>query len=116
MTAPARRPTDSVTAAVLRGAIAGAFVPAGLLLIAPSFRTPRGVLWLCVAGGMFGVAEYFGRRAAAWLRDEPTDLLRAYRVLNPDRYEPAGRPFAVQRIFAMVAFAVWWLTGALVLG
>lgn len=113
----ARAPSDRVAPAALRsGAIAVVF-PAFFLVAAPPLRTPRGVLWLCVAAALVGAGEFFRRRAVAYIRDEPRDLLRTYRLLNPARYEPPGSAFVKLQLVTMVALAIWWLAGgALLLG
>lgn len=104
-------PSDRVSRAALWGGAVGVLVPAFFLTAAPSLRTSRAVLWLCVAGALIGGGEFFRRRAVAYLRDEPRDLFRTYRLFNPARYEPRGRVFVKLQIVVMVALAVWWLAG-----
>lgn len=113
----ASAPSDRVSRAALWGGAVGVLVPAFFLTAAPPLRTIRGVLWLCIAGLLVGTGEFFRRRAAAYVRDEPRDFFRTYRLLNPARYDPPGRAFVKLQIVTMAALALWWLTGgALLLG
>lgn len=108
-------PRDDVSRAALWALLLGGLAPVFFLAGLPSLRTPNGVLWLCVTGALIGAAEFFRRRAAAYLLDEPRDVLRTYRLLNPARYEPRGRVFVKLQIAAMTALAFWWLGGGAVL-
>ena len=112
---PAR---DDPRKALALGAATAIFFPVFFLTFVPFVRTPLGVLWLLGAGVLFGTTVYGHRRAAAYLLDEPGrwDLFRQFRLLNPARYDPAGRRFVRLQIIASLAIPFWWLgVGAFVL-
>jgi hypothetical protein len=113
----AQRPEDDVMMAILYGITGAAMPPALFLGVMPTLRTERGVIWVGGAGVLFGVATYCHRRAAAYLRDDPGtwSMFRQWSLLNPDRYEPDGRPFVRAQILCAFALAVWWLGGGVFL-
>jgi hypothetical protein len=85
--------------------------PTFFLTAMPGLRTARGVIWLVGAGAAMGAGVYFNRRAIAYLQEEPRywDILRQFRLLNPRRYQPAGRIFVRGQLISMVVLAFWWL-------
>lgn len=112
----ARPPRDNPRAALAWGASVAVGLPAFFALGMPPLRTPGGALWLGVTGLLFGANIYCGRRAAAYLQEEPGrwDVFRAWRLLSPARYaEPARRLVRWQRVLA-VLIPVWWLAGGAV--
>jgi hypothetical protein len=109
----AERPEDDMSAAVLQGLTVAAMPLAVFLGAIPTLRTTPGVVWVGGAGVLFGITAYCHRRAAAYLRDDPAgwSMFRQWSLLNPDRYEPAGRPFVRAQIVCMVLLPIWWLGG-----
>jgi len=113
----ARSPKDRPGMAALLGLLVAAIVPAFFLGFAPPLRTANGAVWLGTTGVLVGLMTYCHRRAMAYLRDEPSvwDFLRQFRLLNPSRYEPPGRPFVRLWVAATVALPLWWLIGGFLL-
>ena len=109
----AETPDDDISAAVLQGVGAAALPLAVFLGAIPSLRTGPGVIWIGGAGILFGVTAYCHRRAAAYLRDDPSrwSMFRQWSLLNAARYEPAGRPFVRAQIVCMILLPLWWLGG-----
>ena len=108
---PSSSPRDRPLLAFSLAAVLVVFVPTFFLRAMPELRTPRGVVWLVGAGIAMGAGLYFNRRAIAYLNEEPRywDLLRQFRLLNPNRYKPAGRIFVWGQIISTVFLAFWWL-------
>jgi hypothetical protein len=106
-----RPPKDRPGLALAIAAAFGVFVPTFFLVAMPELRTARGVVWLVGAGAAMGTGGYFHRRAVAYLEEEPrsSDILRQFRLLNPKRYEPAGRIFVRGQLITFVVLLVWWL-------
>jgi hypothetical protein len=106
-----RSPKDSHRLALAIAAAHIVFVPTFFLSAIPGLRTTRGVVWLVGAGAAMGAGAYFHRRAVAYLEEEPRywDILRQFRLLNPKRYEPAGRIFVRAQLISFVVLLVWWL-------
>ncbi len=107
----ARAPGDDSSAAILRG-VGAAVLPFAFFLF-PQLRTVSGVVWISGVGILLGIMAYSHRRAAAYLSEEPSrwNILRQYNLLNPSRYEPAGRPFVRVQIVCLVLLPMWWLGG-----
>jgi hypothetical protein len=110
-----RPPRDQPAAALAMAAGAAVLMPAFFLSFVPPLRTTGGVTWLGGAGLLFGIIVYCHRRAIAYIEQEPGrwDVFRQYRLLNPARYQPAGRHFVRIQILASVALPVWWLLGGI---
>jgi len=109
----AEKPDDDVVEAWLY-AIAFGVAPIALFLTAvPMFRTAPGIVWIGGTGVLFGTMAYYHRRAAPYLLDEPRrwSAFRQWSLLNPNRYEPAGRRFVRAQIVCMVLLPFWWLGG-----
>jgi hypothetical protein len=106
---PSRKDRPMLALAI--AAVFAAAVPTFFLRVAPDLRTTRGVVWLVGAGISMGADVYFGRRAMVYLNEEPRywDFLRTFRLLNPKRYQPAGRIFVRGQIISFVFLAFWWL-------
>jgi hypothetical protein len=106
-----RRPKDRPGLALAIAAPFGVIVPTFFLVAMPELRTTRGVVWLVGAGAAMGTGAYFHRRAVAYLEEEPRywGILRQFRLLNPKRYEPAGRIFVRGQLISFVVLLVWWL-------
>jgi hypothetical protein len=104
-------PKDRPMLALAMGAVFAVFVPTFFVGAMPELRTTRGVVWLVGAGIAMGAQVYFNRRAIAYLYEEPRywGLLRQFRLLNPNRYQPAGRIFVRGQIISAVFLAFWWL-------
>jgi hypothetical protein len=111
-----RPPRDKPGLALALGGAAGLFFPAFFLALTPPLRTQNGLLWLLGAGFLMGSVVYCHRRAVGYLVEEPGrwDLLRHYRLLNPNRYAPAGRTFVRWQLIGMLALMLWWLVGGAV--
>lgn len=111
---PRDRPVRTLVLSALWGALSGS-----LPLLVPFLRHPKGLVFCAGIGLLVGAALYGYLRAGAYLVDEPEprDPFREYRLLNPRRYEPAGRWLVVFRIVATVLAMLWMLVGgALLLG
>ena len=108
-----RPPADRPGAAVVWGGVIAVLVPTFFASFSPDLRTARGLLWLGIAGLLMGLSMYCRRRAMAYLDDEPGrwDMFREWRLLNPDRYEPAGRIFVRWQIVVAILLPIWWLGG-----
>jgi hypothetical protein len=106
-----RPPKDRVGVATLLGLGVGLLFPTFFMSFAPQLRTTAGAMWLGGAGILMGGMAYCHRRASAYLLDEPRyfDLLRQYRLLNPQRYAEAGRPFVRAQIVLVIVFPIWWV-------
>lgn len=104
-------PKDRPLLALAMASVFVVFVPTFFLRVMPELGTTRGVVWLVGAGIAMGAGVYFNRRAIAYLNEEPRywDLLRQFRLLNPNRYKPAGRIFVWGQIISTVFLAFWWL-------
>jgi len=109
-----RPPRDNVRTAALLGLGVAILVPVFFMSFLPTLRTLPGAIWLGGAGVLMGGITFFQRRASAYLVDEPPyfDLFRQYRLLNPARYEPAGRAFVRAQIALAIMLPIWWLGGA----
>ncbi|HEY9428300.1 MAG TPA: hypothetical protein VIR34_14175 [Gemmatimonadaceae bacterium] len=107
----ARPPRDDPRVALAWGAIPVVMVPAFFSLAMPDLRTPRALVWLGVAGLLMGGFAYCRRRAVAYLVDEPArlDFFRAWRLLNPARYERHGRVFVRWQIALIALLPIWWV-------
>jgi hypothetical protein len=92
-------------------AVFAVLVPTFFLSALPELRNTRGVVWVVGAGIAMGAGVYFNRRAIAYLNEEPRywGILRQFRLLNPRRYQPAGRIFVRGQIISAVFLAFWWL-------
>lgn len=104
---------DRPVRAFVLGTLWGAFSGSLPLVALPFLRQPKGVAF-CVGIGVFvGAVLYSHLRAGAYLVDEPEarDPFREYRLLNPQRYEPAGRWLVVFRIVVTVLAMLWMLVG-----
>jgi hypothetical protein len=115
----AATPDDDISVAVLQGVGMALLPPVVFLGLAPPLRTVPGVIWIGGTGILFGVMAYCQRRAAAYLRDDPSgwSMFRQWRLLNPARYEPAGRPFVRALVVCVFLLPFWWLGGgAFVIG
>jgi len=114
----ARPPRDNPLAALAWGLAAAALVPTFFAtMVGPELRTPGSLLWLGVTGLLIGATTYCRHRAMAYLRDEPPsgwDMFRQWRLLNPGRYEEAGRVFVRWQIAVSVLLPIWWLGGGAV--
>jgi hypothetical protein len=104
-------PRDRPVLALAMAAVFVVLIPTFFLTAMPGLRTARGVIWLVGAGAAMGAGVYFNRRAIAYLQEEPRywDILRQFRLLNPRRYQPAGRIFVRGQLISMVVLALWWL-------
>jgi hypothetical protein len=104
-------PKDRPMLALAMAAVFAVFVPTFFVTAMPDLRTTRGVVWLAGAGIAMGAQVYFSRRAIAYLNEEPRywGLLRQFRLMNPRRYQPAGRIFVRGQIISAVFLAFWWL-------
>jgi drug/metabolite transporter (DMT)-like permease len=104
-------PKDRPGLALAMGAVLVVLVPTFFLSAMPDLRTSRGVVWLIGAGLAMGAGAYFNRRTVAYLKDEPRywDILRPFRLLNPQRYQPSGRIFVRGELIAAIVLIVWWL-------
>jgi Na+/proline symporter len=115
----ARPPRDRPLAALGWGLAVAILVPTFFATFGwPAMRTPRGLLWLCGTGVLFGATIYCRRRAVAYLRDDPTrgwDMFREWRLLNPNRYDEPGRVFVRWQIAAGLLMPIWWVGGAIFL-
>ena len=112
-------PDDDSAMALLMGFGVAAVFPTFFLTAAPPLRTTRGVIWLGGAGLLCGIMTYCYRRAAAYVKDDPSpwSLFRGWSRLNPARYSPEGRVFVRIQIVCMLVLMVWWLGGgALMMG
>ena len=112
----AEKPEDDVFVAILYGLTTGAMPLAVFLGTMPTLRTVPGVIWVGGTGVLFGVAAYCHCRAAPYLREEPGawSLVREWRLLNSDRYEPGGRPFVRAQLISTILLPIWWLGGGIV--
>lgn len=110
-----RPPRDRPGLALAMAAGAAVLMPAFFLTFVPPLRTPAGLAWVGGAGLLMGVIVYCHRRAIAYIDQEPGrwDMFRQYRLLNPARYQPAGRRFVRIQILASVVLPVWWLLGGM---
>jgi hypothetical protein len=108
-----RPPADNPRTASRLAAATALLLPAFFLTFLPPLRTMPGVFWLLGAGVLMGLTVYGQRRAAAYLSNEPGrwDLLRPYRLFNPERYAPEGRRFVRLQIIATIILIFWWLGG-----
>lgn len=112
-------PDDDSITAILMGFGVAAMFPTIFLTAAPPLRTTRGIVWLVGAGVIMGIMAYCYRRAAAYLKDDPSpwNFFRGWSRLNPERYSPEGRVFVWIQIVGMLVMMVWWLGGgALMIG
>lgn len=109
----AEKPTDDVLMAFLYGLAVAAMPPALFLSAIPALRTLPGTVWVSGAGVLFGITAYCHRRAAAYLKEDPGawSMFRQWSLLNPERYDPPGRPFVWAQILCMVILPIWWLGG-----
>jgi len=110
-------PRDDPRNAALFGVGVGILVPVFFASFTPFLRTPRALIWLAGAGVLFGVGTYARQRAMAYLRDEPGQwaIGRAWSLLNPERYDEAGRHFVRMQIVLMMLLAIWWIGGVMML-
>src|SRR5437868_1827790 len=90
-----RPPRDRPGIALLLGGLTTVFIPGFFMSVSPALRSGAPAAWVIGAGVLMGGTIYCHRRAMAYLVDEPGrwDFFRQYRLLNPARYEPAGRRF-----------------------
>ncbi len=105
---------DRPGCALAWGTAVAIFVPTFFLLAPlPPLHSARGIMWLVGAGMLMGFGVYCQRRAAPYLVEEPGrwDIFRQQRLLNPRRYEPAGRRFVRWEIVVSIVVPVWWLGG-----
>jgi len=112
-------PDDDSAIAVLTGLGVALVFPTFFLTAVPGLRSTRGVIWLGGAGLIMGTMAYCYRRAAAYLKDDPSpwSFFRGWSRLNPERYAPEGRVFVWIQIAGMLVMMFWWLGGgALMIG
>lgn len=107
----AQVPRDDPRVALAIGAGVALFVPGFFLSAASPLRSPLGAVLVIGAGVLMGSLVYCGWRAPVYLVDEPArwSPLRAWRITNPDRYTPGGRPFARWLRIGPWVLAAWWL-------
>jgi hypothetical protein len=112
----ARPPADNPRAALAWGAVVGVLVPTFFASFAPFLRTPGALVWLAGTGLLIGASTYFRRRAMAYLREEPGrwDMFREWRLLNPARYDEAGRVFVRWQKIVSMLLPFWWLGGGMI--
>jgi hypothetical protein len=113
----AHTPRDNARAALAWGMLVAIFVPLFFGgLGGPDLRTPLALVWLGGTGVLMGGMMYCRRRASAYIQQEPSswDIFRAWRLLNPSRYEEQGRLFVRCQIGLLAVLPFWWLGGAAV--
>jgi hypothetical protein len=110
----ARPPRDRPGIALLIGLLAALAIPVVFMVFLPTMRTSQASIWLVGAGILAGGTIYCQRRASAYLIDEPPyfNLFRQHRLLNPMRYEEAGRKFVRAQIVLGILLMLWWMIGA----
>ncbi len=110
----AEPPRDEPGAALVYGILVAAAPITLFLQVMPALRNGPGILWIGGAGAFMGIAAYCYRRAAVYLRRDPGrwSMTRGWSLLNPNRYEAAGRPFVSVQIACTILLPIWWLYGA----